>query len=180
MPLFPFYGLSMFVLLFGGGALLVYSILIADSGDRVTRKKIRVIWAIVGGVIFLVWGYNWWYSKIELNKDDICGEYVIDRSQFSGKQADWQYNHFRFKITEDDRIYFYETEGKQVVRTYQGKIEIIDNVECDRFKIIMDNPHHIIADNPTFYRSNWDFYLVYNSSKFGNVFFKKGTWKAID
>ena len=38
------------------------------------------------------------FSKKVLEKSDYYGEYIIDRAYFSGKQADWQYNNFRFEI----------------------------------------------------------------------------------
>ena len=45
------------------------------------------------------------YTKKVLDKEDFYGEYVIDRDYFSGKQADWQYNNFRFEIMDNDSIY---------------------------------------------------------------------------
>ncbi len=45
---------------------------------------------------------------------------------------------------------------------------------------MFDPTHHIMASNPTIYRSFKSFYLVFNSSKFNNVFFKKGTWKPLE
>jgi hypothetical protein len=45
----------------------------------------------------------------------------------------------------------------------------------------MEQPtHHILTGNPTTYRNSWDFYLVFYSSKFNNVFFKKGKWEKLD
>ena len=44
----------------------------------------------------------------------------------------------------------------------------------------MEEPnHHILIENPTTYRQVWNFYLVFNSKKFNNVFFKKGNWKPL-
>ncbi|QRR00195.1 hypothetical protein [Dyadobacter sandarakinus] len=39
--------------------------------------------------------------------------------------------------------------------------------------------HHILMDNPTTYRETWSFYLVFDSPKFGNVFFTKGDWEPL-
>tara|TARA_R110002074_G_scaffold129064_4_gene269863 strand:+ start:32 stop:352 length:321 start_codon:yes stop_codon:yes gene_type:complete len=49
-------------------------------------------------------------KKKVLDKSDFYGEYTIDRDYFSGKQADWQYNNFRFEIKENDSIYFFVTD----------------------------------------------------------------------
>ncbi|NRF37488.1 hypothetical protein [Pedobacter foliorum] len=40
--------------------------------------------------------------------------------------------------------------------------------------------HHIMDGDPTIYRDTWSFYLVFNSPKFGNMFFKKGAWEPLD
>ncbi|WP_188599604.1 hypothetical protein [Polaribacter pacificus] len=46
----------------------------------------------------------------------------------------------------------------------------------------MDKPnHHITETNPTTYREPWwNFYLVFKSKKFNNMYFRKGKWKKIN
>ncbi|MCK6606909.1 MAG: hypothetical protein L6Q46_01245, partial [Flavobacterium sp.] len=61
-------------------------------------------------------------SKKEVEKENIIGDYIIDRTKCSVKQADWQYNHYRFKITEDDKIYFYITNKEQIIKTIKGNV----------------------------------------------------------
>lgn len=41
-----------------------------------------------------------------LEKEDICGKYVIDKSYFEGKNADWQFEHFSFEITKEHDFFF--------------------------------------------------------------------------
>src|SRR4051812_5379886 len=50
---------------------------------------------------------------------------------------------------------------------------LTDKKKLDRKLIInMEQPtHHILTSNPTTYRSAWSFYLIFNSPKFGNMFF---------
>ncbi len=116
-----------------------------------------------------------------LDKNDYYGEYIIDRNYFAGKQADWQYNHYRFKIKENDSIYLYETNGRKIIKTHKGKISTIAPVKSARLRIHMKEPkHHIMHSNPTIYRETWDFYLVFDSPKFSNMYFRKGKWKNID
>lgn len=120
-------------------------------------------------------------SKIEISREDIYGEYIIDRSKFSGPQADWQYNHFRFVITPTDSFYFYETEGKKILKTHRGTVHFLEVYNRPRIVIEMDrSSHHIIESEPTLYRNTWDFNYVFKSPKFKNVFFKKGEWDALD
>lgn len=126
--------------------------------------------------------YQHWYLITEkvLDKSDFNGEYVIDRSFFPGSQADWQYNHFRFKITENNTIYFYKTDGEEIVETYAGRISSPGNYHSARLAIHMMKPtHHVVESHPTIYREAWGFYLVFKSSHYQNMFFRKGEWKEI-
>lgn len=146
-------------------------------------KILGLIWLGIFGLIILVGVLNWLTSKTELDKKDYYGEYVINRDYFKGKQTDWQYNHFRFEITEQDSILFYVTDGDKKLETYRGTVTTTNpmNWDSDRLIIEMEQPtHHILTSNPTTYRSAWNFYLVFNSPEFYNVFFKKGKWKPID
>lgn len=105
---------------------------------------------------------------------------MINRDYFKGEQCDWQYNHFRFEIAENDSIYFHVTEGQKILETYKGRISTTTQYSSARLIISMQNPtHHIMKSNPTTYRSAWSFYLVFDSERFDNVFFKKGKWKPI-
>lgn len=144
-------------------------------------KTIGFIWLGIITLILLSGFLNWITSKTKLEKSDYYGTYIINRNYFKGKQADWQYNNFRFEITDQDSILFYVTNKEQILETYRGTIKTITPYGSARLLIEMEQPnHHILISNPTTYRDIWDFYLVFNSPKFHNVFFKKGTWKSID
>ena len=120
-------------------------------------------------------------SKKELQKSDYYGEYIIDKSFFPGKQSNWQYDHFRFEIKQDDKLYFYESEKDKVVKTYIGTISTVRPWNSERLIINMEKPTiHIMKSNPTIYRNTWDFYLVFYSEKFNNMYFKKGIWKPLN
>ena len=134
-----------------------------------------------------LWISQSYFKPIVLTQKDIYGTYVIDRDQFPGKQADWQYDNFRFTITPELKMIFES-------RLYEGiwRKEIVDDSfstgyfdlnkkqYCNkRIRLHSDlTNHHIIRDNPTLYRKKFNaFYYVFNSEKFGNVFFKKGQWE---
>lgn len=143
-------------------------------------KILGFIWIGIFGLILLSGLIRWLTSKTELEKEDYYGEYVINRDYFKGKQTDWQYNHFRFEITKKDSILFYITDNKKILKIYRGTISTTKPYNSERLIIIMEKPtHHIMINNPTTYRSAWGFYLVFNSPKFYNVFFKKGKWIPI-
>jgi len=120
-------------------------------------------------------------DKKELKKNDYYGEYIVNRDYFSGSQADWQYDNFRFEIKENDSIYFHATDKKKILKTYRGTITTTKPNSSERLIIKMEQAtHHIMTSNPTTYRNAWSFYLVFYSPKFNNVYFKKGQWKPLD
>ena len=120
------------------------------------------------------------WEPIVLEPKDYYGTYVIDRSFYPGRQADWQYNHFRFEMLSSDSALFYVTEGTKIVSVYRGKISWPAGYESARMRLDMDTPtHFIMASNPTTYRFVWNFRLVFATERFGNVAFKKGTWETL-
>ncbi|MEJ8842597.1 hypothetical protein WG954_09415 [Lacibacter sp. H375] len=151
----------------------------------ITRKKVfgkilGLIWFAIIGFILLLGIGHWLTSKKEMKKRDYYGQYVVNRSYYPGKQADWQYENFRFEIRENDSIYFYVTNKEQVLKTYRGTVTTTEQYSSKRLIIKMEQPtHHIMTSNPTTYRSAWNFYLVFNSPLFNNLYFKKGKWKAL-
>ena len=118
-------------------------------------------------------------SKKEIDKDDIYGEYVINKNKCPGKQADWQYEHYRFKITKDNKLHFFIfNDNKKLIKT------IVKNIEINYYSSVSphldikptENDFHILKQNPTLYREVWSFYYVFESEKFGNMFFTKKKW----
>lgn len=146
-----------------------------------TGKSILIVYAI-GISFFLIMSIISILSKKKvLNKSDFYGEYTIDRNYFSGKQADWQYSNFRFEIKENDSIYFYVTNGEKINETYKGIISTLPQYKSARLLIEMEKPsHHILTTNPTIYRESWSFFLVFNSPKFNNMYFRKREWEKIE
>ena len=175
-----FAGLKYLVLLFILPFLVWIFIIGIKNRNNSNGKLIFIGFAI--GILFIgiVWTISFLKQKMTLDKTDYYGEYIIDRNYFSGKQTDWQYNHFRIKITDTDSIFLYVTEKQRIIKTYKGTITTVD-LSSSRLVINMDQPtHHILTTNPTTYREPWDFYLVFNSPKFNNMFFRKGKWKEIE
>jgi len=76
-----------------------------------TRKKIfgktlGLIWLGIFGLVLLSGIIQWLTAKVELEKRDYYGEYIVNRDYFPGRQAEWQYENFRFEIKENDSINF--------------------------------------------------------------------------
>jgi hypothetical protein len=136
--------------------------------------------AIAFGVLLFSIVRSYKSAKVLLKKEDYYGEYIIDRDFYPGKQADWQYDHFRFQIKPNDSILFYLTEKESTLRVYNGTISTVKPFQSERLVTHFDQPtHHILNSTPTVYRSNRDFTLVFRSPRFYNVRFKKGRWKQL-
>ncbi|GAB3301067.1 hypothetical protein [Hymenobacter tenuis] len=174
------FGFNMFFLfvLLPGSALLV--LLAVLTQKTFFLKLLGGVWAGVFGLVGTAWLAQALMPSNELEKADYYGSYIIDRSKFPGKQADWQFNTFRFEITSNDRITFHVMDGSASVQTYYGTISTVKPYSSHRLVVSMKQPtHHILASNPTVYRHNGNFYLVFESPRFGNVFFTKGNWKPL-
>lgn len=138
------------------------------------------IWILIG--LFFITGFffSLLNSKMEVTKEDFYGTYVVDRNYFKGENADWQYNHYRFEITNDDELNLYITDESKVLKVYKRKIEFKEGIASPHLKIINENPNFILESEPTLYRNSWDFYLVFKTKPYSNMYFKKGEWKPIN
>lgn len=149
------------------------------SQKKIFGKLLLFLWLGVIGIFALSFTVERIFAKKELVKADYYGDYIIDKNFFAGKQATWQYNHFRFTITEQDSIFFYVTEKEIILKTYKGKITTVKPHNSERLVIEMEKPtYHTLTNNPTTYREIGGFYLVFQSPKFHNMFFRKGKWKS--
>jgi len=167
-----------FILLPLTGILLI---IWAITRQKTYGKVLGYLWLGLIGFILLIYTLGALTADKILEKKDFYGQYVVDRSYFKGKQANWQYNNFRFEIKQNDKIYFYVTDKEKILKTYIGTISTLKPYSSERLVINMEQPTiHIMKSNPTIYRSAWSFYLVFHSNKFNNMYFRKGTWKAIN
>jgi hypothetical protein len=74
---------------------LILFLLGAFSKKEGFFKAIGCIWTPIFCLIGLSLIASLFPDTSFLEKEDYYGEYTIDRNFFKGKQADWQYNHFR-------------------------------------------------------------------------------------
>jgi hypothetical protein len=152
----------------------------AISRKRIFGIALGCIWMFIFALAFLSGILRGRSKNKNLDINDYHGNYIINRNYFAGKQADWQYNHFRFEIKDNDSIYFYVTDGSKILKTYKGKVSTTNNYISARLILHMDsNTHHIMLQNPTTIRSAWSFTLAFYSPVFNNVYFKKGDWEPI-
>ena len=175
------FGFNLFFILILVPATIILLLIWLFSKKQIFGKTLGIIWLSIFGFALFSYIVQALTSKKELKKKDYYGQYIVDRDFFAGKQADWQYNNFRFEIKENDSIYFYVTENERIMKTFRGTITTSQSSSSKRLIISMQQPtHHVLTSNPTTYRSAWSFYLVFESPKFNNVYFKKGQWTPID
>lgn len=153
----PFGCYSIFMLILGVTALI-----------RRTRGSV-IIFAGFLALPFLIMFLSWLLSTKIPDKDDIIGEYEIDRSKFPGVNADWQHQTYTLQITEN-KVIMRDARTKTI-----WKSKISWNPYTDYLWSFSDNleRHHMIANGPTLYRRTFSHYYVFESPLYGNVFFKK-------
>jgi hypothetical protein len=174
------FGFNLFVVFILFPLTVILLLIWLFSGKKLFGKTIGLIWLGIIGLVVFSMTINWLTSKTELEKKDYYGQYIVNRDFFPGKQADWQYENFRFEIKENDSIYFYVTDKEKILKTYRGTITTTGSYVSKRLIVNMEQPtNHILKSNPTTYRSTWSFILVFYSPKFNNVYFKKGEWKPL-
>jgi hypothetical protein len=174
------FGFNLFVVFILFPLTVILLLIWLFSGKKLFGKTIGFIWIGIIGLVVFSMTINWITSKTELEKNDYYGQYIVNRDFFPGKQADWQYENFRFEIKENDSIYFYLTDKEKILKTYRGTITTTESYVSKRLIVNMEQPtNHILKSNPTTYRSTWSFILVFYSPKFNNVYFKKGEWKPL-
>ena len=165
---FVFYLIGFPLLLFVT-VLLVY---FTKTNNKIALKVLSLICVLAILIIVITFIGNRYRTPIRLTAHKIIGEYRIDKNFYPGKNADWQYDHYRFTITKTDSIYFYVTNKDTVLQAFKGKIKYSIGPP-DLWIIQIDSSHQIIKHPPTLYRSHKKFYYVFKSDLYGNMFFRK-------
>ncbi len=151
------------------------------SKNKIIKKIACISWIILFSLIASLCVLKLFTTKMKLNQNEIYGEYVIDKNKCTGKQADWQYNNYRFEIKKDNKIYFYITKKERIVKTIIKDIKFNNGHSSPLLDIdLKNNDFHILKQNPTLYREIWTFYYVFHSEKFGNMFFTKRKWETTE
>jgi hypothetical protein len=166
----PFLILVLIITLIGGMGFLI-------TKKSLYWKMLLYTWVPFLFIILCVVTVIWLENDVVLAKKDFYGTYRINRDYFPGEDAEWQYDHFKFDILENDSIHFYVTKNDSVVRVYKGKVFFNESYKSVRIRFDMLSPvHHVMSDQPLIIRSRWDFDIVMHSSLFNNMYFEKTSW----
>lgn len=138
-------------------------------------------------------------SPMTVKKYHLQGEYVINRKMFKGKNADWQYKHYRMSIYKDTMYLHILNHGKEIKR-YKKKIKYLypyhrgHSVRDHTFLAFDDKPiyvpdyqnkeemkmYHLLNKDPMLMANPFSFNIILVSEKYGNMFFTHGKWKEIE
>lgn len=138
-------------------------------------KTTAVVFASLGLLMRLVMLF---FTPMNVDAGDIYGEYVIDRTMFPGKNADWQYETYRMEITEADELKLYQFRAGKLVATHQVPVSMLDYYANTRLKLEPGNVphHHMLRESPLMVRRPWSFYYAFNSPHYGSMYFRKAGW----
>lgn len=151
-------------------ALFFYSL---ETGKKTGLIILGVLWGSLILIFILGRIADYYRTPIHLTRQDIIGEYRIDTSFYPGKNAKWQYDHYKFIITNKDSMLFIVMKEKELPkRIYHHKLSFSDGPPA-LWSVIADSTHHVIRNRPILYRSHKRFYYVFYSPWFGNMFFRK-------
>lgn len=139
---------------------------------KIALKILFAIWGLTILVIITVVISNHNRTPIRLTKSEIAGVYSIDTNFFKGTNARWQYDHYKFKITKTDSFYFYVTSKDTVLKTFTGRVKYSSGPP-DMWKVQGETAYHVIKYPPTLFRGHSNFYYVFHSDNYGNMFFRK-------
>ncbi len=164
-------------------SLLISGIVILASGKAKRAAATRTILLmysvgfglLVVGVMALS-ALHTIFSPMSVERDDVIGTYSVDRRMFAGPQADWQHEHFRLTITEEDTLILESKDDLDRWHVFKRQLVPMQGVHSYlwRFPTEGDSTmHHVLENTPTLHRQQWGFYYSFRSPRFGNMFFRK-------
>ena len=142
------------------------------SKNKIALKILGAIWSLTILVIITAVISDHFRTPMRLTKSDIIGVYSIDTNLVKGTNARWQYDHYRFKITKTDSIFFYLTSKDIISKTVKGKVRYSSG-QPNLWTIQCDTSYHVTKHPPTLFRGHSKFYYVFKSDLYGNMFFRK-------
>ena len=171
-------GIVMILYFFGPVTILLLLIGIIFR-EKDILKSIVVIWILIAGLMIVAALAEFINTPKRVEESDLYGEYVIDKNKFGGKQAEWQYEHYKFEIKSNRTLIFSQLQNNGKFKTEIVNVKIYDDGVRSYLNIISTEKNsHIIQESPTLFRKRFCFYYVFKSKKFVNMFFKKDTWKS--
>ncbi len=170
------------MLLLSGIVCIVWLLLTPANRRPAILGRIALLYAagfiaLVGVFLLGMWNEAR-HAPIQPTRADIIGTYHIDRNMFPGLQADWQYEHYRILITDQDSVVLEVINHGTIIRRYSRAFARVPTSGLRHYRWRFTNDagsltHHIIATEPVMYRQHSSYYYVFHSRRYGNMFFRK-------
>ena len=123
----------------------------------------------IAGLLVIALTISWIDSPTQPSKSDIIGHYEIDRSRYPGPEADWQHTHYSMEITAQEVV----LRDHHLNQVWRGDIKWFIQPDYRwKFKSL-EKRHHLVVDGPALYRNRFNYYYVFKSRHYGDVFFVK-------
>jgi hypothetical protein len=145
-----------------------------QKGNHFPAIILSGIWIFYIGGVAVLYLIAPFIKPMKITKADYYGIHKTDLKKFSRFQAEWQYNNYQITINKDGFLRLYKLiQEPELIDSV--KFEFTSHYTNPRIRLITDSTnHHIISESPTLYREPFNnFYLVFNSKKYGNMFFRK-------
>lgn len=168
--------------------IVVVAVFIGKLGGIESSKSAGVGCLVVIGLVAVVISLgvirSYLTDPMTIDKEDLYGTYVIDKSKFPGYNANWQYERMRFEIIKPNVFKFHHIYNGKIIHTHNGTFTFSPVNYYASPHIILkmnygdgEDTCHVLKANPTLYREPFSFYYVFESPLFGNIFFTKGEYK---
>jgi hypothetical protein len=117
--------------------------------------------------------FNHLSKPMVVRKDQIYGTYRVDKTKFDTAEALWQYENFEIQIGRDHILRLYQLQPNRKIID-SAVFTFSEYFNAAHISLDLDSTrHHILSTNPTLFRKPFHFYYVFESRKFGNMFFEK-------
>ncbi len=177
------FNLLIFPLLILSGVIALTWLLLTPAENKAkTVKWIARLYGLGFLALMGLFGLAHWAdalrTPIQPCRTDLIGVYRVDRDMYPGPQANWQYEHHRILITEQDSLILEILKNGKVLKRFARAFEPVpvSGLRHFRWQFADDNDslyHHIIATEPIMIRSHSSFYYVFPSNRYGNMFLRK-------
>ena len=155
-----------------GPILVILHLLLSKEERKSFRRTFLFLFLSPFPLILILFIVGFIFEPVSPDRGDIIGHYEIDRDQFPGPRADWQHQIYSFEI--DDQNLVLRDQRTKTIWTYP-----IEWFDADGYHWRFSNEeerHHMLREGPTIVRESFGHYYVFESSLYGNVFFKKKPW----
>jgi len=132
-----------------------------------------LVFSIQAALITGFVAFHYLNKPMRLKTDQIYGTYRVDKTKFDTAEGRWQFENFEIQIGRDHVLRLYQLQpNRKILDAMEFTFSQYFNAPHISLKIDSTR-HHILSTNPTLYRKPFSFYYVFESRKFGNMFFEK-------